>query len=55
MDNESTLLDLSALRQALASLQDGLEVVEDQAWFNQQPANVQNTLTAGVIHCFELG
>lgn len=53
MDNEFTLLDLSALRQALASLQDGLEVVEDQAWFNQQSAKVQNTLIAGVIQNFE--
>ncbi len=55
MNDEFTVLDLSALRLALTSLQDGLEVVEDQAWFNQQPAKVQNTLIAGVIHCFELG
>ena len=52
MKNESTRLDLSALRQTLASLQDGLEVVGDQAWFNQQPAKVQNTLIAGVIQNF---
>ena len=53
MKNESTRLDLSALRQTLASLQDGLEVVEDQSWFKQQPAKVQNTLIAGVIQNFE--
>lgn len=46
-------LDLSALRSAVDSLQDGLEVVNDIAWFVQQSAKVQNTLIAGVIQNFE--
>jgi nucleotidyltransferase substrate binding protein (TIGR01987 family) len=47
------VLDLSALRKALASLDGAIEVVSDSAWFNRQPANVQNTLIAGVIQNFE--
>jgi nucleotidyltransferase substrate binding protein (TIGR01987 family) len=50
--NESTL-DLSALRNAVASLDAGLEVVGDSTWFNQQSPKVQNTLVAGVIQNFE--
>ncbi|MEO5331705.1 MAG: nucleotidyltransferase substrate binding protein [Magnetococcus sp. YQC-5] len=50
--NGSTL-DLSALRNAVASLEDGLEVVSDSEWFNQQSTKVQNTLIAGVIQNFE--
>lgn len=46
-------LDLSALRNAVSSLEDGLDVVSDIAWFNQQSAKVQNTLVAGVIQNFE--
>ena len=46
-------LDLSALRSALSSLEDGLDVVRDTAWFDQQSAKVQNTLIAGVIQNFE--
>lgn len=46
-------LDLGALRRALASLEDGLEVVSDSNWFKQQPPKVQNTLIAGVIQNFE--
>ena len=46
-------LDLSALRSALSSLEDGLDVVRDTAWFNQQSSKVQNTLIAGVIQNFE--
>jgi len=46
-------LDLGALRRAIASLEDGLEVVSDSDWFNQQPVKVQNTLIAGVIQNFE--
>lgn len=46
-------LDLSALRDALASLKDGLEVVSDSHWFDQQSGKVQNTLMAGVIQNFE--
>ena len=46
-------LDLSALRGAVSSLEDGLEVVSDSAWFNLQSSKVQNTLIAGVIQNFE--
>ena len=46
-------LDLSALRGALGSLEDGLEVVSDGTWFSQQSGKVQNTLVAGVIQNFE--
>ena len=47
------LLDLSALREAIVSLHDGLEVVSDPEWFNRQSDKVQNTLIAGVIKNFE--
>lgn len=46
-------LDLSPLRQALSSLEDGLDVVRDATWFNQQSEKVRNTLVAGVIQNFE--
>ena len=46
-------LDLSSLRDALGSLQDGIEVVSDNAWFNQQTDKARNTLVAGVIQNFE--
>lgn len=46
-------LDLDALRHAVASLEDGLEVVSNADWFNQQSDKVQNTLIAGVIQNFE--
>ena len=51
MTNEH--LDLSALRGAVSSLEDGLEVVSNSEWFNQQSDKVQNTLIAGVIQNFE--
>lgn len=46
-------LDLSALRAALASLEDALAVVADEPWFGGQAAGVRNTLVAGVIQNFE--
>jgi nucleotidyltransferase substrate binding protein (TIGR01987 family) len=46
-------LDLTALRDAIASLEDSLEVVGDEAWFTAQSAKVRNTLLAGVIQNFE--
>jgi len=49
----NTHIDLSALRNAVASLEDGLEVVSDSDWFNAQSSKVQNTLIAGVIQNFE--
>lgn len=48
-----TRLDLSALRDAVGSLEDGLEVVSNSEWFNAQSSKVQNTLIAGVIQNFE--
>ncbi|SFW21511.1 hypothetical protein [Nitrosovibrio sp. Nv17] len=36
-------LDLGALRSAVSSLEDGLDVVSDDHWFSQQSAKVQNT------------
>lgn len=49
----SPTLDLSPLRLALTSLEDGLDVVRDTSWFNQQNEKVRNTLIAGVIQNFE--
>jgi nucleotidyltransferase substrate binding protein (TIGR01987 family) len=46
-------LDLSALRDAVRLLEDGLDVVSDAPWFNQQSDKVRNTLIAGVIQNFE--
>lgn len=46
-------LDLSALRGAITSLEDGLAVVADSAWFDKQTPVVRNTLIAGVIQSFE--
>ncbi|MEO5338994.1 MAG: nucleotidyltransferase substrate binding protein [Magnetococcus sp. MYC-9] len=51
MNNKT--LDLSSLRSAVTSLEDGLEVVSDSEWFNRQSSKVQNTLVAGVIQNFE--
>lgn len=45
-------IDLGAFRTTLASLQDGLEVVQSP-WFKAQTPQVQNTLIAGVIQNFE--
>jgi nucleotidyltransferase substrate binding protein (TIGR01987 family) len=49
----STPLDLTPLRQSLSSLEDGLDVVRDLAWFQQQSDKVRHTLIAGVIQNFE--
>ncbi len=48
-----SVLDLSALRDAIESLADGLEVVGDAVWFPAQTPKVRNTLIAGVIQNFE--
>ena len=47
------VFDLSALRNAVASLEGALEAVGNSSWFLQQSSNVQNTLIAGVIQNFE--
>ena len=46
-------LNLTPLRLTLTYLQDGLDVVRDAAWFNQQNDKVRHTLMAGVIQNFE--
>ena len=46
-------LDLTALRSAIGSLDDGLAVVSDSVWFNAQDPKVRNTLVVGVIQNFE--
>ena len=48
-----SVLDLTALRSAITSLDDGLAVVGDASWFNAQDIKVRNTLIAGVIQNFE--
>ena len=49
----SEMLDLSALRNATASLCNGIDIVNDSVWFDQQPERVQNILISGVIKNFE--
>jgi nucleotidyltransferase substrate binding protein (TIGR01987 family) len=49
----SDRLDLTPLRNAVASLVDSLRVVDDTGWFTQQQPAVQNTLLAGVLQNFE--
>lgn len=46
-------LDLTALRNAIASLEGGLELVGNSVWFDQQLPVVQDMLIAGVIQHFE--
>lgn len=46
-------LDLTALKKAITSLEDGLDVVNDTHWFNKQKMAVKNTLIAGIIQNFE--
>jgi nucleotidyltransferase substrate binding protein (TIGR01987 family) len=46
-------LDLSALRGAVASLENGLRVTGDTAWFDAQSQAVRDTLIAGVVQNFE--
>lgn len=53
MSDSTERLDLSALQIAIHSLSDGLEVVSDTEWFNQQSDKVRNTLVSGVVKNFE--
>jgi nucleotidyltransferase substrate binding protein (TIGR01987 family) len=46
-------LDLSALRNAVASLEGAVGIVGNTPWFDGQTPIVQNTLMAGVIQNFE--
>lgn len=45
-------LDLKSLRDAVASLDEGIRVV-DSAWFGDQASAVRNIIVAGVIQNFE--
>ena len=49
MTDSNERIDLSALQSAIHSLSDGLEVVSDPQWFNQQSDKVRNIL-AGLFH-----
>ncbi len=51
--NSIPKLNLDPLRNALLSLENGLDVVSDAEWFSHQSDKVQNTLIAGVIQNFE--
>lgn len=46
-------LELEPLRNALASLESALAVIENEAWFSVQDEAVRNTLVAGVVQNFE--
>ena len=46
-------LDLTALRNALTSLEESIAIVEQTGWFARQPQALQNTIIAGVIQNFE--
>lgn len=46
-------LDLTSLRSAITSLEEGIAVVDDADWFDTQTKAVRNTLIAGVIQNFE--
>jgi nucleotidyltransferase substrate binding protein (TIGR01987 family) len=48
-----SVLDLSPLRKAIASLEGGLKTVNNSPWFNRQSEEVRYTLLAGVIQNFE--
>jgi nucleotidyltransferase substrate binding protein (TIGR01987 family) len=47
------VLDLGALRKAVAALDGGLALVGNTGWFDQQSPIVQDMLIAGVIQHFE--
>lgn len=53
MTDNTEKLDLSALQSASHSLSDGLEVVSDPHWFNQQSDKVRNTHVSDVVKNFE--
>ena len=46
-------LDLSALDNAIVSLEESIGTVSNEAWFREQSKAVKNTLLAGVIQNFE--
>ncbi len=46
-------LDLSALRDSIASLENAIHVIEDASWFDAQSSAVRDTLVAGAIQNFE--
>ncbi len=48
-----SVLDLSALRDAIASLEGGLRVTADKTWFDAQSEAVRDTMIAGLVQNFE--
>lgn len=46
-------LDLSPLKDAITSLEEGFALYSDKAWFDAQPRALRNTITAGIIQNFE--
>lgn len=53
MKNVYQKLDLTALRDAVTSLDEGLGVVSNLDWFSEQSEKVKNTLISGVVKNFE--
>jgi nucleotidyltransferase substrate binding protein (TIGR01987 family) len=49
----ANMLDLTALKDAITSLENGIAAVDDAAWFNAQSPIIRNTMMAGVIQNFE--
>jgi len=47
------MLDLTTLKDAIASLENGIAAVDDDAWFSAQSPTIRNTMMAGVIQNFE--
>lgn len=47
------ILDLTPLRNAISSLRNAWRIVQTRDWFEQQSAEVQETLVAGVIQNYE--
>lgn len=49
----ANMLDLTTLKDAITSLENGIAAVDDDAWFSAQSATIRNTMMAGVIQNFE--
>jgi nucleotidyltransferase substrate binding protein (TIGR01987 family) len=49
----ANILDLTALKDAITSLENAVAVVGDQGWFDVQSPAIRNTLMAGAIQNFE--
>jgi nucleotidyltransferase substrate binding protein (TIGR01987 family) len=53
MGGQNMKLNLTSLKDAIASLQEGIGAVSNEAWFDAQSKSVQNILIAGIIQNFE--